>query len=51
MAVFRAWRGATGASGRTRLDPARRGPIERAYGWGYETEDLVDAVRGWRHDP
>lgn len=49
-AIFDAWRTAAGKSDRTVLDPKRRRLITGALG-AYPVDDLVDAVRGWRHSP
>jgi hypothetical protein len=48
--VFAAWRQATGKTARTRLDPKRRRTIANA-AKTYPEQDLIDAVRGWRHSP
>lgn len=48
--VFEAWRQAAGRSDRTVLDPKRRRLITNALA-AYPVEDVVDAVRGWRHSP
>ena len=49
-AVFDAWREATGKTGRTKLDPKRRRRIVAALK-DYPTDDVLDAVRGWRRSP
>lgn len=49
-AVFDAWREAAGKTDRTMLDPKRRRLITTALG-SYPLEDVIDAVRGWRHSP
>lgn len=48
--VFEAWRVAAGRGNRTVLDPKRRKLITGALA-AYPLEDVVDAVRGWRHSP
>lgn len=48
--VFEEWKAATGRTGRTQLDRPRRRFIEAALKV-YSLEDVVDAVRGWRHSP
>lgn len=49
--VFEAWRVATDHSARTKLDAPRRKAIVAAFALGFEVDELVDAVRGWRHSP
>jgi hypothetical protein len=46
--VFDAWCTATNRTDRTRLDDKRRRVIAQALK-SYPVDDLVDAVRGWRH--
>jgi len=48
--VFNAWREAAGKNGRTQLSPKRGKRIRDALK-AYPLEDVVDAVRGWRHSP
>lgn len=48
--VFDAWVEATGKTGRTLLDDKRRRLIRRALE-RYPVDDIIDAVRGWRHSP
>jgi hypothetical protein len=48
--VFDAWVEATGRTSRTKLDGNRRRLIERAL-HDYSLEDVLAAVRGWRHSP
>jgi len=49
--VFDTWVAATGRqAGRTKLDEKRRRRIRTALD-AYPTEDIVDAVVGWKHDP
>lgn len=47
--VFDAWREATGKQG-TVLDKTRSKVIRKALD-DYPLDDVLDAVRGWRHDP
>lgn len=47
-AVFEAWKESVGKTGRTVLTPERRRLIAKQLKH-YPVEDLVDAVRGWRH--
>ncbi len=47
--VFRTWIASTGRSGKTLLDNKRQRLIARALA-GYELEDILDAVDGWRFD-
>jgi hypothetical protein len=47
--VFEAWREATGKR-KAKLDANGRGLIERALK-SHELDDVLDAVRGWRHSP
>jgi len=47
--VFDAWRLATGKQ-RSKLDAKRRRRIQAALA-GYPIEDVIAAVRGWRHSP
>lgn len=49
QAVFDAWRESTGHPG-AKLDGNRKRLIEQRLK-DYPVEDLVDAVRGWRHSP
>lgn len=49
--VFNAWVESTGRTGRTRLDSKRRSRIRGRLREGFPVEDLVDAVRGWKHSP
>ena len=46
--VFDAWIEATGKTGKTLLSDERRRLIRRALK-SYPLEDVIDAVRGWRH--
>jgi hypothetical protein len=46
--VFAAWIDASGRTGRTVFTPERRRLIQRQLK-NYPVNDLVDAVRGWRH--
>jgi hypothetical protein len=48
--VFDAWIESTGKTGRTMLTRKRRDLIAR---WlkTYAVDELIDAVRGWKHDP
>lgn len=49
--VFDAWVEATGRrKGQTKLDPKRRRLIAKALA-SYPLEEVLAAVRGWRHDP
>jgi hypothetical protein len=48
--VFSAWIESTGRTGRTILSEKRRKLIRAALK-DYPAEDLIDAVRGWRHSP
>jgi hypothetical protein len=48
--VFDAWIEAAGKTGATQLDSKRRSYIEKALK-AFSEEDVIDAVRGWRHDP
>jgi hypothetical protein len=48
--VFDEWVRVTGRTGRTRLDVKRRKVIQRALS-DYSLPDVLDAVRGWQHDP
>lgn len=49
--VFFAWRESTGKTSRTQLNRDRRKVIEKAFAFQEEftTEELIAAVRGWRH--
>lgn len=49
--VFDAWRKATGRTGRTVLTKQRRRVIEARIAEGYEADDLLAAVRGWKRSP
>jgi len=49
--VFAAWLESTGKTSRTVLDADRRKVILKALALGFTVEDLVAAVRGWRHSP
>lgn len=48
--VFAAWVGSTGRSD-CKLTEGRRAKIRARSREGYPLADLVDAVRGWKHDP
>lgn len=48
--VFAAWKDATGKNGRTVLSDKRRKVISGALKH-YPLDDVIDAVRGWRHSP
>lgn len=48
--VFDAWVEATGRSERTVFDPKRRRQVKTALKT-YPLDELLDTVRGWRHDP
>jgi hypothetical protein len=48
--VFEAWKRETGRTGRTVLNTQRQRLLRRALA-DYDEVDLLDAVRGWRHDP
>ncbi len=48
--VFVAWKESTGRNGNTRLTPERRKRIVAALK-DYPLDDVLDAVRGWRHSP
>lgn len=50
VAVFAAWKETTGHT-RAILTPDRSRVIKKALALGYDVNDLIDAVRGWRHDP
>jgi hypothetical protein len=47
--VFEEWQQATGKT-KARLDEKRRHKIQQALK-AYPLEDVIDAVRGWQHDP
>jgi hypothetical protein len=49
-AVFEAWKAATGRNGGTKLTDERRDLIRRKLKH-YPADDLIAAVRGWRHFP
>jgi hypothetical protein len=49
-AVFEAWKEATGRNGGTKLTEERRDLIRRKLKQ-YPADDLIAAVRGWRHFP
>lgn len=46
--MFQAWIEATDRTDRTQLDAKRRSLIARALK-GYPVQDVIAAVRGWRH--
>ena len=48
--VFDAWVSSTGRTDRTVLDTKRRKLIDKALD-AYPEQDVLDAVRGWRHSP
>ena len=48
--VFEVWLKETGRTSQTQLDGNRRGVIERALA-AYPTDDVLDALRGWKNDP
>ena len=48
--VYDAWVMATGRTAQTRLDKPRQAAITRALNT-YPLDDVLDAVRGWRHSP
>lgn len=50
IAVFEAWKRATGKNGRTFLDAKRKRAIREALRV-YPLEDVIDAVRGWDKSP
>lgn len=50
LQVFEAWVEETGRTAATKLDARRRGVIERALA-AYPLEDVMDAIKGWRHFP
>lgn len=49
-AVFDAWKESAGKNGGTQFSPERRRLVARALK-NYPLEDVIDAVRGWRHSP
>lgn len=49
--VFDAWRGACGKTSKCLLTPKREKVIKARVAEGYELQDLLDAVRGWKHSP
>lgn len=49
--IFDTWIEATGRTGATMYEPERRNLLERRLREGWPVEDLLDAVRGWRHFP
>jgi hypothetical protein len=48
--VFAEWLSVAGKTGRTVLDAKRRRLIDKAL-IAYPVDDVLDAVRGWRHSP
>lgn len=50
VTVFEAWKESTGRGDRTLLDGKRKRLIAEALKW-YPVDDVVDAVRGWKHSP